>query len=492
MSSSVVSVSASQRPRLHVAPRADETFGDLASDFADAYGLTPDPWQRLVLDDWLARAGGRWASLSCGLSCPRQNGKNGIVEVRELFGMVGRGERILHTAHEVKTARKAFKRLQFFFGRQVGDRAAKFPELNARVVELRNVNGQEAIFLDNGGSVEIIARSKNSGRGFTADVLIMDEAQEMSDDDIEALMPTTSAAPLGDPQWIFTGTPPGPKVNGEVFTRTRSSALAENPRSCWHEWSACDPGEVPDLDSPEVWALNNPGMDVGRLQIEVVEGERAQFTAEGFARERLGVWDPPLTDAKWLVVSQAEWTLCKRDEHTPSGSLAYALDVDTNKAGEEWCSIAASDGTHLEVVTPPEAGPGLAWVVAKVVEKKAAGAFTELVLDDKGPAGKLVQPLEAAGIKVRKVKPDEFIQACGQLVDAVTQRAVVHLGQPVLDRAVAGATRRDVGDGAWRLSRTLSTVDIGPMVAVALARWAGKQPAQAPAGFKDLADYLDD
>jgi hypothetical protein len=201
VSSSVVSLSAS--PRLHVVEqgRALESYGDLAGEFSASYGLIPDSWQQLVLDDWLAvDEFGLWSALTCGLACPRQNGKNGILEIRELFGMVGRGEKILHTAHEVKTARKAFKRLQFFFGREVKDRACRFPELNERVVELRNVNGQEAIYLDNGGSVEIVARSKNSGRGFTADVLVMDEAQEMSDEDLEALMPTTSAAPLGNPQ----------------------------------------------------------------------------------------------------------------------------------------------------------------------------------------------------------------------------------------------------------------------------------------------------
>jgi hypothetical protein len=64
---------------------------------------------------------------------PRQNGKNALIEVRELFGMVGRGEKFLHTAHEVKTARKAFKRLQHFFGTKPDDPGAKFPELNALV-----------------------------------------------------------------------------------------------------------------------------------------------------------------------------------------------------------------------------------------------------------------------------------------------------------------------------------------------------------------------
>lgn len=213
-------------PRLHVAPRASKTYGDIACAFAAKYGLLPDDWQELVLRDWLAvDPEGLWAALTCGLALPRQNGKNGCVEVRELFGMVMLGEKFLHTAHEVKTARKAFKRLQHFFGKKVSDETAKYPELNGLVTELRNVNGQEAIFLSTGGSVEIAARSQGSARGWTVDVLVCDEAQDMSDDDLEALMPTLSAAPLGNPQVIYLGTPPGPKARGEVFARVRDEAL---------------------------------------------------------------------------------------------------------------------------------------------------------------------------------------------------------------------------------------------------------------------------
>jgi hypothetical protein len=142
----------SQAPRLHVAPQRSKTFGDLAADFSAAYELDPDPWQRLILDDWLGEHRGKWAALTCGLSVPRQNGKNAVLEMRELFGMVGRGEKILHTAHQVKTAQKHFRRLKHFFGSKVDDPAARFPELNALVREIRNVNGQEAIYLENGGS----------------------------------------------------------------------------------------------------------------------------------------------------------------------------------------------------------------------------------------------------------------------------------------------------------------------------------------------------
>ncbi|GAA3175847.1 hypothetical protein GCM10020255_066940 [Rhodococcus baikonurensis] len=128
-----------QMPRIRVAPTETyiDTFGPEAVAFAAKYGLVADRWQALVLDDWLAfRPDGKWACSRCGLSVPRQNGKNGVIEIRELFGMVELGEHILHTAHEVKTARKAFKRLKHFFGEKPNDPSARFPELNALVVEL--------------------------------------------------------------------------------------------------------------------------------------------------------------------------------------------------------------------------------------------------------------------------------------------------------------------------------------------------------------------
>ena len=162
-------------PTRHVRPvrglRLDDV--DDAIELATLYGLVPDEWQEWVLEGWLARTrSGKLASSQCGLAVPRQNGKNACLEIVELFKVVVLGRKILHTAHEVKTARKAFLRLRSFF-----ENERQWPELAALVKEIRRTNGQEAIVLTNGGSVEFIARSKGSGRGFTMDDLVLDEAQ---------------------------------------------------------------------------------------------------------------------------------------------------------------------------------------------------------------------------------------------------------------------------------------------------------------------------
>lgn len=467
-----------QHPRLRVAPRASSTFGDLAGELSSSYGLTPDPWQQLVLDDWLATSGGRWSSLTCGLSVPRQCGKNALLEVRELFGTVGRGEKILHTAHEVKTARKAFKRLQFFFGTRPDDPGARYPELNALVAEVRNVNGQEAIVLTNGGSVEIVARSKSSARGYTVDVLVMDEAQELSDDDLEALMPTTSSAPLGDPQWIFTGTPPGPKVNGEVFTRTRSDALAGgSKRLAWHEWSA---DAAVDLDDTQVWADTNPALATGRLQLAVIEGERARFSDDGFARERLGMW---AASASQQVIDSAVWSDVADMLSVAVDRFAVAVDVSPDRSSAS-VALAGQRADGLWHVELDEQKAGVGWVVPYLTRLLEANPQVRaLVIDGASPAASMIDELGKDRVKVTTTSARDMAAACGQFYDGVLEQWLRHTDQPQMNVALSYARKRSLGD-AWAWNRKNGHCDITPLVAATLALWGAqsstvKKPSRA-------------
>ena len=94
-----------QIPRYRIEPERVTTDGADAAALMAAYGNALDEWQQLVLDCWLGRdASGRYTVTSAGLAVPRQNGKNVCLEGREFFGMVINGEKILHTAHQVRTA----------------------------------------------------------------------------------------------------------------------------------------------------------------------------------------------------------------------------------------------------------------------------------------------------------------------------------------------------------------------------------------------------
>lgn len=96
-----------QEPRIRIEPESLYSDGEDACFLMRSYGQPPDPWQALVLETWLARGKhDRFAATTCGLAVPRQNGKNWLLEARELYGITQCNESILHTAHEVKTARK--------------------------------------------------------------------------------------------------------------------------------------------------------------------------------------------------------------------------------------------------------------------------------------------------------------------------------------------------------------------------------------------------
>ncbi|KEY33677.1 hypothetical protein FB33_2660, partial [Cutibacterium acnes] len=168
-----------------------------------------------------------------------------------------------------------FLRVGSFFGNE-----GQVPYLYRMVKTIRATNGQEAIVLHHPdcatferkcgcpgwGSVEFVARSRGSARGFTVDDLVCDEAQGLSGEQLGGLLPTVSAAPSGDPQQIFLGTPPGPLADGSVVLRLRGQALSGGKRIAWTEFSFPDESD-PDVGS-RLWRKlggePNPALGRGR------------------------------------------------------------------------------------------------------------------------------------------------------------------------------------------------------------------------------------
>lgn len=446
-----------QVPTRHARPEKGLLLDDVddAIELSSRYGLVPDEWQEWVLDGWLARNArtGRLASSQCGLTVPRQNGKNGCLEIVELFKIVVLGRRILHTAHEVKTARKAFMRLASFF-----ENERQWPELAALVKEIRRTNGQEALVLTNGGSVEFIARSKGSGRGFTVDDLVLDEAQELGEDALAALLPTISAAPSGDPQIIFTGTPPGPTMNGEVFTRVRTNALkGKNRRACWDEWSIV---EGADLDDIAAIAEANPALG-GRLQADVCVDERAAMDDETYARERGGLWSEERSAGR--AISWSKWVDCRDDEHAYGAAAAIGLGGSVDGAFASVGAASEVDG-RLEVGVV-DRRHGSDWVVAEAARIQSERGV-DVAIDKGGPLSHLIPRLEDAGVRLTTLGTSEYLDACAGLWQHVEDASLVHVGAKELDDAVKVATWRSVGD---RRAFGRKSGDISMLEAVTLA-----------------------
>src|SRR5690606_41295549 len=105
------------------------------------------------------------------------------------------------------------------------------------------------------------------------------------DDALAALLPTISAAPLGNPQQILAGTPPSSNMNSDVFKRMRDSAIeGSDPALSWHEWSAPDDA---DPDDQSAWLAANPALQT-RWQLATAAAERGAI-AENTVRRELAV-----------------------------------------------------------------------------------------------------------------------------------------------------------------------------------------------------------
>jgi len=187
----------SQTPRFQSVPAYEATTGAEAIELAALAGLNLDPWQQLVLTEALGeRADGKWAAFEVGVVVPRQNGKGGILEARELAGLFLLGERfIVHSAHQFDTSLEAFMRLLHLI--------EGTPELEKNVKKVSRSHGEEGIELKTGQRIRFRTRTSNGGRGFTGDCLILDEAMSLPVTAHGALLPTLSARP--NPQVWYLG-----------------------------------------------------------------------------------------------------------------------------------------------------------------------------------------------------------------------------------------------------------------------------------------------
>jgi hypothetical protein len=105
----------SQEPRIRVVPAGvDHPSWAEVVDFIDRLGIALDPWQLETLRVALMRTPdlSMWAAFTVALCAPRQNGKNGILEARQLVGARILGEPMqIHSAHLADTSKEGFRRL---------------------------------------------------------------------------------------------------------------------------------------------------------------------------------------------------------------------------------------------------------------------------------------------------------------------------------------------------------------------------------------------
>lgn len=467
-----------QKPTFSCVGEYHSSAGKKLCKIFESWGVKFYPCQKEELELFVARdKDGSFASRTICISKPRQNGKSfGARKYAEV--MAAKGKRVLYSAHNGGTARRMFK--------MIVDDFESTPELFDRLKTngIYRAQGSEAIELKNRGIIQFQTRTNSGTRGETYDVIVVDEAQELTYDQLDAIKPTTLASDSGDPQMIYIGTPPGPTCRGEVFRDYHDQAHQGDSTSIWWlEWAV---DEIPDISDRKT-ALRlayktNPAMGY-RITDDVMLDAINSYQArpDSFAREFLGWWSPKVIGSS--AIDFEAWKSCSIDEADVPEPKKKTIGIKFSADGAR-CAIAVaamgSEGIpHLEIVQDENiTAVGIGWVADFIQER--ADTYNFFAIDGRGNADALTTLLQDRGVSKRayiRCGTREVIAANAMLQNAVREKALTHLEDPALAESVATSIRRAIGSsGGFGFDGNYT----GPVEASALALWALRTTKRNP------------
>lgn len=448
-----------------------------------AYGFSFDAAQRRQLDLYAAKdAAGAPAAMTVCLSEPRQNGKSHAARWYAVWCAAICGMQVVYSAHNGDVVADFFKMLDVVFTNE-----DNYPDFHAMLDgEPYRQPGRQEIRFTSGGRIRFSTRTNSKSRGGTCSVIIIDEAQELTDAQLNALLPTTAASPDGVPQSIYIGTPPDPTCVGTVFRRKHDAAHSDpEPDSWWIEWaveSLPPEGTTPDA-LLELAYEANPALGT-RIAERTVENEARTMALDGFARERLGWWrpggsqEPPLIDPeKWEKCRVADGDAMQEGvkafgvKFSPDGKTAALSAALVQRGGPSYVELIECAGTSRGT-------DGLAdWLLSR------AGETAALAIDGKSGTAPLVKRLVDRGY------PRRALIECGtadaqasvsMLLDEVNAGTVSHIESPALDESATKSIKRKIGsNGGFGFGDGPGSISC-PVESAALALWAARTTRRDP------------
>lgn len=448
-----------QKPRIDQWNNGEIWLAQKTIDLMEAYGINLLVWQKLIIYRWLAvywdeeEERWKWSNPKTGLLVPRQNGKTEIIIARIIGGMIFMNEALIYTAHSDKTVDEVKKRVQNFFYN------AKAEVRNLLTQEFdKNPRTLDYLELREGGRCVFRTRTRTGGLGTTNDCLILDEAQEESDAQQEALLPTISAGKSQNQQIIRAGTPPSGDSKGTVFIRIRQNVVdGKDHETCWQEWSV---ELLTDPSDEDAWYYANPSLGY-HLMLTAVRTEAKDMAIDSFNKMRLG-WvagvesKRAIPDAVWSELALEKVTY----EQPPK--IVYVI-----KFAPDGSAVSLGVGVwmpngipHIEILERKPMSYSTAWITnwlfdkAPGVEKKRWRMCAKIIIDGASGTQLLIEELVQTDKRIQKhiLTPNvkEAAAAYAGFHTAVIQQQLTHSNQPGLNMSVKTVKRRPIGrDGMY-------------------------------------------
>lgn len=444
-----------QKPTKSVILPYTKSSYEKAIELYEKSGRTAQEWQVNMMKHIMATNDENlWTHTKIGYSLPRRNGKNELILIRELYALFA-GEQVLHTAHRTTASHSGWEKL-----------ITVLDKIGVEYNSLKAIGRERVEVPETGGRVEFRTRTSTGGLGEGFDLLVIDEAQEYTDDQESALKYVVTDSV--NPQTIMCGTPTTAVAAGTVFPAYRTNVLeggGDVPDSLWAEWGV---DEMTDCHDVDAWYLTNPSL--GTILSERAVRNEIGSDKEDFNIQRLGLW---VSYNQSSAISAEEWeALAVEDVPELTGQLYVGVKygIDGNNVALSIAAKTKNGDIFIESYDCRSVRNGNYWIIDFL---KQADVKT-VVVDGASGQSLLSDEMKEAGLKA-PILPTvkEIIAANSVFEQGIYQGSIKHCDQPSLTQVVTNCLKRNIGSsGGFGYKAQFDDMDIALMDSAILAYWA--------------------
>ena len=500
------------------------TLGYDVIDFAtDALGIELFPWQKWLLVHMLELLpDGTLRFRTVVVLIARQNGKSTLSQVLALWFMIVWGwPLVLGTAQDLETAEEVWQ--------GAVDLVEEDDELSKLLKRVVKVNGKKALELKKDPDEEKVssrykvkAANRRAGRGFTGNLIMLDELREHQNWEAWGAITKTTMAQaeamilalsnagdltsvvlrylrkmaheaIGDPDGICEEiATSGPTLldvedlkedDADEFDDDDLEDFEQDEETLGlFEWSAPPGCDKRDRDG---WAQANPsvGWNPGFTERTIASACKTDpewvFRTEVLCQWSEGTLTGPFPPGAWDKGKNALETLPDgtqrvREEDRIVGPVKAGIDQshDRSMTYVAFAGHRADGIAHVEIVA---ARTGSAWVKDYLMDDRRRDRIQAVAGQSRGaPISPLMEELaadEEFTIPVIEWAGSDLTAGWADVFDSVRDGTVRHNPQPMLDVAAATAVIKVFSGGASVPDHKASPAEVAPLMAFTAAKW---------------------
>lgn len=474
------------------------TNGFAAIRFArELLGINLFPWQEWLLIHGLElNEDGTYRFRTVIVEVARQNGKTLVEIVLALWHMYGlKSHTVIGTAQNLDNAEKAWKE------------AVALAQSDEELAELIPEDGiylghpKQFLIVHNEDGIESTSeyRITADGRGFSGDLILLDELRQHKSWDAWAAVTNTMNARPKAQCWTFSN---APDFTGVVLRYQRALAHRELG---WPDGDEDLQGAILDeIDTlPEFEDMPEVEFDTGFFEWSMAPGlprnhpeglmQANPSTNHTEVTENCPTWRTLISGLRNSPANVAEAEICCRETTLgvggpfPEGSwndtfdeaenptkpvskISVCVEV-SNRRDQTYISRngLAADGVAVTGIWQDRAGTD--WVTPFLVENRKS--FASLIVRSAAgaPVGALLKEFLDAKLPVTEWKGAEIPAAHGQIFDRLRDKNIRHLPHSGLDMAATSAVEKAQTAGGWIVDQQNSPMDVAPLMAVIGGVW---------------------